>query len=59
MSDLMEWLRQSVGKPIPCAICKAPTLAESLREITVPGAYISEWDMTISEIVWVCPGCPG
>jgi len=59
MSDeAWGWLIDQLGKPIPCEICRTPTSPEDLMECRVPGLLITEWDMVLDRIVWVCPRCP-
>jgi hypothetical protein len=62
MDDLMQWLIDRIGKPIPCSLCGTPTDPQRLRERWMPGAIVQVvpgCEITPQTAVWLCPRCPG
>jgi hypothetical protein len=56
--DLWDWMMERVGKPIPCEVCRTPTVPRDPAECRVPGLLIAEWGVVVDRVVWVCPRSP-
>lgn len=57
MTDLFDWLVAHAGGPVPCAICRTPTLTADLTECWAPAA-VTTFGFVVRRAVWVCPDCP-
>lgn len=48
-----------IGKPVPCPLCGAPSVAR--RAVWLPNPVRTTWGGWITPLTcrWVCPRCPG